>query len=96
MARVSRHPSRGWQDCAVTRTGSQPRDVAHLVQHMFADVFTEDERAGLLAQITAWDAEHPDASPADRISAWIDIAYEYQSASRPEPQSRVAPSVVIA
>lgn len=63
---------------------------------MFANVFTEDERTGLLALISAWDADHPEASPADRITAWIDIAYEYQSTARPAGLPCAVPAVVLA
>jgi hypothetical protein len=52
---------------------------------MFGDVFTEDERAELLDWIQAWEDAHPDAPPAERVTAWIDVAYAFQSrgASRP-------------
>ncbi len=46
---------------------------------MFRDVLAEYERAELVARIRAWEAEHPDLSPSERISGWIDIAYDFQA-----------------
>ena len=38
-----------------------------------------DRVEGLRALLQAWDHEHPEASYADRVDAWINMAYEYQS-----------------
>ena len=56
--------------------------LEHLVQNMFQDVFTPEERAGLLVLIEAWEAENPNSSAHMRVTAWIDIAYRFQ-AERP-------------
>lgn len=61
---------------------SAPRDVAALVDRMFADVFTPDERTELLDWIRAWDAEHPDVDAAHRVTGWIDVAYAFQARGR--------------
>lgn len=71
---------------------SRPRgqlDVAVLVDSMFGEVFTADERADLLTWIRAWEAENPGVTAADRVTGWIDVAYSFQergvspSSSRP-------------
>ncbi len=53
-------------------------DVAALVDSMFGEVFTLDERADLLTWIHAWEAENPDVSAAERVTGWIDVAYSFQ------------------
>lgn len=60
---------------------SRPRaqlDVAALVDRMFGEVFTDEERADLLAWIRAWEAENPDVTAAERVTGWIDVAYAFQ------------------
>jgi hypothetical protein len=60
---------------------SRPRaqlDVAALVDRMFGEVFTDDERADLLTWIRAWEAENPDVTAAERVTGWIDVAYSFQ------------------
>jgi hypothetical protein len=52
--------------------------VADVVNRMFADVFTDDERAELLEWIQAWEDAHPDVPQAERVTAWIDVAYAFQ------------------
>ena len=49
-------------------------DVAVLVDRMFGEVFTVDERADLLTWIQAWEAENPDVTAAERVTGWIDVA----------------------
>lgn len=63
--------------------GDSRGDLPELVEHMFYDVFTEAERSELLERIRAWEAANPAAAPADRVMAWIDIAYEYQVGREP-------------
>lgn len=46
---------------------------------MFRDVFNDEERAELVARIRAWEAANPDLPASQRISSWIDIAYDYQA-----------------
>ncbi len=53
--------------------------IDDLVDNMFRDVLTEEERAELVARIRTWEVENPGLSPSQRISAWIDIAYDYQA-----------------
>jgi hypothetical protein len=53
-------------------------DVAVLVDRMFGEVFTAEERADLLTWIEAWEAENPDATSAERVTGWIDVAYAFQ------------------
>jgi hypothetical protein len=60
---------------------SRPRaqlDVAALVDRMFGEVFTDEERADLLTWIRAWESENPDVTAADRVTGWIDVAYAFQ------------------
>ena len=64
------------------RKDSAP-DVAALVENMFADVLTPSERQDLLARIEAWEAANPGLSSAERITGWIDVAYEYQAEKGP-------------
>lgn len=60
---------------------SESRDpqIDHLVDNMFRDVLDEDERAELVSRIRAWEADNPGLKASARISAWIDIAYDYQA-----------------
>lgn len=70
---------------------SRPRaqlDVAALVDRMFGEVFTEEERADLLAWITAWEAENPDVTAAERVTGWIDVAYAFQERGVSRPSWR--------
>lgn len=66
-------------------------DIGGLVDHMFQDVFTEAERLALRDRIGAWEAQNPGVPQADRVMAWIDIAYQYQmeteDLNRPEAGS---------
>lgn len=76
---------------------SAPRDVAALVDRMFADVFTPDERTELLDWIRAWDAEHPDVDAAHRVTGWIDVAYAFQARGRVgRPPASPAPTPMAA
>jgi hypothetical protein len=70
--------SGAWQDHAM---GSRPRaqlDVAALVDSMFGEVFTAEERADLLAWIQSWETENPEVTAAERVTGWIDVAYAFQ------------------
>lgn len=62
-------------------TAPQSRNprIDHLVDQTFRDVLIDDERAELIARIRAWEEANPGLPASARISAWIDIAYEYQS-----------------
>jgi hypothetical protein len=66
-------------------------DVAGLVDHMFAGVFTPEERAELLIWIREWEAANPDVDSAHRITGWIDVAYAFQS-RRPRTVRTPAPA----
>jgi hypothetical protein len=68
----------------MNRRRPQSTDLAALVDHMFADVLKPDERQELLGHIEEWEAANPDVSPAQRVTAWIDVAYEFQARRRPE------------
>ena len=60
---------------------SRPRaqlDVAVLVDRMFGEVFTKEERANLLTWIQAWEDENPGVRAAERVTGWIDVAYAFQ------------------
>jgi hypothetical protein len=46
---------------------------------MFDQVFTESERAELLAWIHRWEAENPEVDAALRVTGWIDVAYSFQA-----------------
>ncbi len=67
-------------------------DVARLVDSMFGEVFTADERADLRAWIEAWEAENPDVTAAERVTGWIDVAYSFQERGVSVPSWR-PPSV---
>jgi hypothetical protein len=82
-----------------------PLVVSDVVNRMFADAFTDDERTELAQWIEAWDAANPDVPQAQRLTGWIDVAYAFQErgASRPswsparparEVRSRTAQAVV--
>lgn len=60
-----------------------PQDLAALVDNMFAAVLSEEERQGLLVWIERWEDEHPDATAAERVTGWIDVAYDFQASRRP-------------
>lgn len=60
-----------------------PTEVAALVENMFADVLTPAERQVLLARIEEWEAANPGLTSAQRITGWIDVAYEYQAEKGP-------------
>jgi len=53
--------------------------IDHLVDNMFRDVLNDDERAELIARIRIWEDANPGLPASTRISAWIDIAYDYQA-----------------
>lgn len=57
-------------------------DVAALVDNMFAEVLTPEERAGLLQWIQVWEDANPGATSAERVTGWIDVAYAYQARGR--------------
>lgn len=65
---------------ATTLGKKDPRatDIGGLVDHMFQDVFTEAERRALRHRIADWEVNNPGVAQADRVMAWIDIAYQYQ------------------
>ena len=54
-----------------------------LVEHMFDQVLSAPEREELLVWIRRWEAAHPDADAAHRVTGWIDVAYEFQARSHP-------------
>jgi hypothetical protein len=58
------------------------RDLAALVDNMFAEVLTPEERAGLLEWIRVWEEANPGATSAQRVTGWIDVAYAYQARGR--------------
>lgn len=74
----------GWKDARVAPSPTT-RDVSALVDHMFADVFTAEERVGLLEWVSRWDAENPDVAAAPRVTGWIDVAYAYQEHLKTHP-----------
>ena len=79
----------------------RPQPIAALVENMFSEVFTAEERAGLLEHIEAWESENPDVTAAQRVTGWIDVAYAYQARQRPRPAADrlpmwgVAPAVAV-
>jgi hypothetical protein len=66
-----------------------PSNVERLVEHMFDQVFGEEERAELLACIHEWEAANPDVDPAHRVTGWIDVAYLYQAGLNDHDHGRV-------
>ena len=64
--------------------------MAALVDTMFGEVFTPDERADLLTWIQAWEAENPDVTAAERVTGWIDVAYAFQERGVSVPSWRPA------
>jgi hypothetical protein len=75
------------QDSAVA-SSPPARDVSALVETMFANVFTADERAALLDRIHEWERRNPEVDSAHRITGWIDVAYAYQSHLNRADESR--------
>ncbi|MBK9739133.1 MAG: hypothetical protein IPO93_06420 [Actinobacteria bacterium] len=85
-----------------------PQDLEELIEHMFEQVLDAAERAELRAWIEEWEAAHPDADAAHRVTGWIDVAYAFQAGadsrqeirnpvrSAPEPASPVGSSVSFA
>ncbi len=70
------------------------RDVSALVEQMFADVFTADERTHLLVWIRRWESENPDVGAAQRVTGWIDVAYEFQEHLKTHAVAEAAPDDV--
>jgi hypothetical protein len=66
----------------VTRKERTPANIDGLVDRMFDQVLSEAERAELLDRIREWEAANPDVAPAQRVTAWIDLAYELQASHR--------------
>jgi hypothetical protein len=58
------------------------QDVDALVDNMFSEVFSGDERALLLERIKRWEARNPGLTSAERVTAWIDVAYAFQEECR--------------
>jgi uncharacterized protein YijF (DUF1287 family) len=77
------------QDVAVDARVRTPLDLERLVEHMFDQVLNESERAELLTWISAWEAAHPDADAAHRVTGWIDVAYAFQARGGASSRSRV-------
>lgn len=79
-----------------------PTDVARLVDNMFSEVLTPQERAELLVWIHEWEDAHPDVDAAHRVTGWIDVAYAYQARARrtpapdPEPDTEPDPPAEVA
>ena len=71
-----------WHSCGVAETPDSAR-LRPLVDRMFSEVLTAEERAELLEWITAWEAENPDAPAAQRVTGWIDVAYAFQASKAP-------------
>lgn len=63
----------------MSHTPLSERDLARLVNHMFEAVLSEDERAELLVWIRRWEAKNPGVDAANRVTGWIDVAYEFQA-----------------
>jgi hypothetical protein len=69
----------GWHNDRVVQRSVTPGSIEQLVEHMFDQVFTEDERAELLVWIHRWEAANPDVDAAHRVTGWIDVAYAFQA-----------------
>lgn len=65
----------------------RPRTVDELVDRMFADVFSEDQRIALRSRVAAWEAANPGAKASVRVEAWIDIAYAFQAERDAGPEA---------
>jgi hypothetical protein len=63
----------------VTTPEPDERKIDSLVDNMFRDVFTDEERAELVERIKVWEVDHPGLTPSQRISGWIDLAYDFQA-----------------
>ncbi len=55
------------------------RDLTRLVDHMFEHVLGDEERVELLVWIRRWEAANPGVDSANRVTGWIDVAYEFQA-----------------
>ena len=62
-----------------------PGDLASLVDTMFSEVLTPEERGELLVHIREWEKQNPDVTPAQRVTGWIDVAYAFQAGRPPLP-----------
>ena len=61
-------------------TNPPPDDrIGGLVENMFRDVLTDEERTELVERIREWEEANPGLSPSERIAGWIDLAYEFQA-----------------
>jgi hypothetical protein len=69
------------QNVGVATRSNASASIESLVDHMFDQVLTADERAELLIRIRAWEAANPDVDNAHRITGWIDVAYEFQASN---------------
>lgn len=63
----------------MARSPMTERDLARLVNHMFEQVLSVEERAELLIWIRRWEAQNPGVDAAHRVTGWIDVAYEFQA-----------------
>lgn len=66
----------------MTRKERPPANIDGLVDRMFDQVLSQAERAELLDRIREWETANPDVAPAQRVTAWIDLAYELQASHR--------------
>jgi len=76
----------------VAKQGVSLGSIERLVEHMFDQVFSEAERAELLVWIHEWEAAHPDADAAHRVTGWIDVAYSFQARPHAKPAATRRPS----
>jgi hypothetical protein len=65
-------------------------NVERLVEHMFDQIFADDERVELLACIHEWERANPEVDPAHRVTGWIDVAYLYQAGLKGDHQRSYA------
>ena len=76
------------------RRPPEPGNLAALVDNMFANVLTVDERRELLVHIRAWEEANPDVTPAERVTGWIDVAYAFQAERPPSPLPKEPPGLL--
>ncbi len=65
-----------------------PLSLVGMIDRMFDQVLTEDERVELLAWIEEWETANPDADSAHRVTGWIDVAYAFQARTPRTPRPR--------
>lgn len=68
--------------------------IEFALRRHFSAMFTEEERAGLVARIREWDAAHPELDRTSRTEGWLAMAREELAARAAAGHRAVAVSGV--